>query len=81
MDSQDRLVVVHAGVRQGLDHSEGKFGVLGTNGSIPGLFFGRIVFSILSIRTAEQSTIQNSQKQKKNERRQQEEGETSGASA
>ena len=38
-DSQDRLVVVHAGVKQGLDHSEGKFGALGTIGSIPGLIF------------------------------------------
>ena len=64
VDSQDRLVVVHAGVEQGLDHSEGEFGVLGAGGSIPGLFFGRIVFSILSIRTAEQSTMQNSQQQR-----------------
>ena len=38
-DSQDRLVVVHAGVEQGLDHSEGEFGVLGTGGSISGLVF------------------------------------------
>ena len=39
VDSQDRLVVVHAGVKQGLDHSEGEFGVLGTGGSISGLVF------------------------------------------
>jgi len=38
-DSQDRLVVVHAGVKQGLDHSVGEFGVLGTGGSIFGLSF------------------------------------------
>ena len=47
-DSQDRLVVVHAGVKQGLDHSEGEFGVLGTEGSILGLFFVRIKRVILS---------------------------------
>jgi len=39
VDSQDRLVVVHAGVKQGLNHSEGKFGVLGTGDSILGLVF------------------------------------------
>ena len=38
-DSQDRLEVVHAGIKQGLDHSEGEFGVLGTGGSISGLVF------------------------------------------
>ena len=37
VDSQDRLVVVHAGVEQGLDHSEGEFGVLGTGDGILGL--------------------------------------------
>ena len=41
-DSQDRLVVVHAGVKQGLDHGEGEFGVLGTIDSILGLHFGRL---------------------------------------
>ena len=41
-DSQDRLVVVHAGVKQGLDHGEGEFGVLGTIGSILDLYFGRV---------------------------------------
>ena len=41
-DSQDRLVVVHAGVKQGLDHSEGEFGVLGTGDCILGLHFGRV---------------------------------------
>jgi len=80
-DSQDRLVVVHVGVKQGLDHSVGEFGVLGTVDCILGLHFGSIVFSILGIGTAEQSTIGNCQKQKKNERRQQEERNTSGASA
>ena len=81
VDSQDRLVVVQAGVKQGLDHSVGEFGVLGTVDCILGLHFGSIVFSILGIGTAEQSTIGNCQKQKKNERRQQEERNTSGASA
>ena len=66
-DSLDGLVVVHAGVKEGLDHSGGKFGYLGTSGSILGLFFGRIVFLILSTRTAEQSTMQNSQQQILNE--------------
>jgi len=42
VDSQDRLVVVHAGVKQGLDHGEGEFGVLGTIGSILDLYFGRV---------------------------------------
>jgi len=37
VDLQDRLVVVHAGVKQGLDHSEGEFGVLGTGDGILGL--------------------------------------------
>jgi len=41
-DSQDRLVVVHAGVEQGLDHSEGEFGVLGTGDGILGLHSGRV---------------------------------------
>ena len=41
-DSQGRLVVVHAGVKQGLDHGEGEFGVLGTIDSILGLHFGRL---------------------------------------
>ena len=41
-DSQDRLGVVHAGVKQGLDHSVGEFGVLGTIDSILGLHFGRL---------------------------------------
>ena len=41
-DSQDRLVVVQAGVKQGLDHSEGEFGVLGTGDCILGLHFGRV---------------------------------------
>ena len=47
-DSQDRLVVVHAGVKQGLDHGEGEFGVLCTGGSFLGLFFVRIKRVILS---------------------------------
>ena len=38
-DSRDGLVVVHVGVKQGLNHSEGKFGVLGTGDSILGLVF------------------------------------------
>ena len=42
VDSQDRVVVVHAGVKQGLDHSESEFGVLGTSGSILGLSFIRM---------------------------------------
>ena len=42
VDLQDRLVVVHAGVKQGLDHSEGEFGVLGTGDCILGLHFGRV---------------------------------------
>ena len=37
VDSQDRLVIVHAGVKQGLDQREGKFGVLGTGDGILGL--------------------------------------------
>ena len=41
-DSQGRLVVVHAGVKQGLDHSVGEFGVLGTGDGILGLHFGRL---------------------------------------
>ena len=41
-DSQGRLEVVHAGVKQGLDHSEGEFGVLGTGDCILGLHFGRV---------------------------------------
>ena len=73
-DSQGRLVVVHAGVKKGLDHSEGKFGVLGTSGSFLCLGFSRIEISILDIGTAEQSTMQKSQKQTPNERRQHEEG-------
>jgi len=68
-DSQDRLVVVHAGVKQGLDHSEGKFGVLGMGGSILGLSFVIITRLILGTGTAEQSTMQNSQQQTPNERR------------
>ena len=48
VDSQDRLVVVHAGVKQGLDHSEGESGVLGTGGSILTLSLGRIKRVILS---------------------------------
>ena len=69
MDSQDRLVVVHAGVKQGLDHSEGEFGVLGTGGSILGLFFVRIRRVIFDKGKAKQSTSENSRKQKKNESR------------
>ena len=68
-DSQGRLEVVHAGVKQGLDHSESEFGVLGTSGSILGLFFCRIRRVILDKGTAKQSTIENSRKQKKNESR------------
>ena len=81
VDSQDRLVVVHAGVKQGLDHSESEFGVLGTSGSILGLFFCRIRRVILDKGTAKQSTMQKSKKQTPNERIQHEEGETSGASS
>ena len=78
---QDRLEVVHSGVKQCLHHSEGEFGVLCTGGSFLGLICSSIVFAILDKGTAEQSTIGNSQKPKKNERRQQEYGKTSGASA
>ena len=42
-DSHDRFKVVGAGVKQGLDHSEGKLGVLGTSGSLLGLFFSRLI--------------------------------------
>ena len=56
-DSQDRLVVVHAGAKQGLDHSEGEFGALDTGGSILGLGFGGIAPAILDKGTAEQSNI------------------------
>ena len=70
VDSQDRLVVVHAGVKQGLDHGEGEFGVLCTGGSFLGLFCSSIVFAILGDKgTAKQSTSENSRKQKKNESR------------
>ena len=66
-DSQDILVVVHAGVKQGLDHSEGEFGVLGTGGSISGLVFVTVPRFILSAQgTAKQSTMQKSQKQTPN---------------
>ena len=41
-DSQGRLGVVQAGVKQGLDHSVGEFGVLGTGDGILGLHFGRL---------------------------------------
>ena len=41
-DSQGRLGVVQAGVKQGLHHGEGKFGVLGAGGSILSLLFGRM---------------------------------------
>jgi len=41
-ESQDRLVVVHVGVKQGLHHGEGEFGVLGAGGSILSLLFGRM---------------------------------------
>ena len=57
VDSQDRLVVVHAGVKQGLDHSEGEFGVLGTSGSILGLHLGIVPIFIIGMGTAKQSTI------------------------
>jgi len=66
-DSQDRLVVVHVGVKQGLHHGEGEFGVLGAGGSILSLLFGRLPWVILGIRTAEQSTIGNCQKQTSND--------------
>ena len=69
VDSQDRVVVVHAGIKQGLDHSEGEFGVLGTGGSILGLFFVRIRRVIFDKGKAKQSTSENSRKQKKNESR------------
>jgi len=55
------LVIVHAGVKQGLDQREGKFGVLGTGGSILGLIFVVVVVVVLGIGTAKQSTMQNSQ--------------------
>ena len=67
MDSQDRLVVVHAGVKQGLDHSEGEFGVLGTGDGILGLSFSIMPKFILGIGTAEQSTKENSKEQTPNE--------------
>ena len=74
VDSQDRLVVVLLGVKQGLDHSKGEFGVFGTIDCILHLFFRRIEYGILDHGTAEQSTMQKSQKQTPNERRQHEEG-------
>ena len=61
VDSQDRLVVVLLGVKQGLDHSKGEFGVFGTIDCILHLFFRRIEYGILDHGTAEQSTMQNSQ--------------------
>ena len=51
------MVIVHAGVKQGLDQREGKFGVLGTGGSILGLIFVVVVVVVLGIGTAKQSTI------------------------
>jgi len=51
-DSQDRLVVVHAGIKQGLDHSKSKFGVLGTIDCFLGLLFSGIAPTILGIGTA-----------------------------
>jgi len=74
------LVVVSADEKQGLDNSEDKFGVLGTGGSILGLFFVRMPRFIVSFGTAKQSTMQNSQKQhsKKGDSKK---VETSGASA
>ena len=51
------MVVVHAGVKQGLDQREGKFGVLVTGGSILGLIFVVVVVVVLGIGTAKQSTI------------------------
>jgi len=56
------MVVVHAGVKQGLDHGEGEFGVLGISSSILGPAFGRVPM-ILGMGTPEQSTMQNSQNQ------------------
>ena len=79
-DSQDRLVVVHAGVKQGLDHSEGEFGVLSTSGSILGLIFGGIAPAILDKGTAEQSTIRTV-RNKLQTKRADRKDETSGASA
>ena len=67
VDSQDRLEVVHAGVKQGLDHGEGEFRVLGTIDCILGLYGRKIIFSILGIGTAEQSTKENSKEQTPNE--------------
>ena len=66
------MVVVHANIKQGLDHREGEFGVLGAGGSILVFFFGSVPRFILDIGTAEQSTIENCQKQTLNEGRQQE---------
>ena len=80
VDSQDRLVVVHAGVKQGLDHSEGEFGVLSTSGSILGLIFGGIAPAILDKGTAEQSTIRTV-RNKLQTKRADRKDETSGASA
>ena len=55
---QDRLEVGHAGVKQGLDHRKGEFGVLRMGGSILGLESGRIMFAISKgIGTAKQSTM------------------------
>ena len=57
-DSQDRLVVVHAGAKQGLDHSEGEFGILGTIDWFLSLFFRRVGSVITTDKgTAEQSNI------------------------
>jgi len=65
-DSQNSFGVIHAGVKEGLDHSESKFGVLGPGGSFLGLFFCRILHKILiDLVTAKQSINNRSQKQKK----------------
>jgi len=61
-DSLDGLVVVHAGVKEGLDHSEGEFGAFGTGDCVLGLNKGGIKIVILSMGAAKQSTSENGQK-------------------
>jgi len=60
-DSQDRLVVVHTDVKQGLDHREGEFGVLVTIECKLGLGFDRMPRFTFGFGTAEQSNIDQSE--------------------
>ena len=50
-----------------MDHGKGEFGDLSTGGSVLGLGFVRIIFSILGLGTLEQSASENSQQQKIND--------------